>query len=105
MNGDSRTAPTRPPPGPWMPGLSALGCDGSVLPVLTFSPQHAVESDRLSDSSNVTMIRPFALKAGDAMIRGTHVLRNALAWASPPFWPFVHGSSCPSAQVSGVMNE
>ena len=76
-----------------------------MLPVLTFSPQHAVESDRLPDSSKVTMIRPFALYAGEFVIRGTHVFRNALAWPSPPCWPLLHVSSCPSAQVSGVMNE
>jgi hypothetical protein len=40
------------------------------------------------------------------MILGTHTDRNLSYWLNPPFAPFWHlGVSCPSAQVSGVIQE
>src|SRR5690349_6234493 len=56
MNGDSATAPTRPPPGPYSPGSLTFGWDGSVKPRLTFSPQQAAASESWLDSSNVITI-------------------------------------------------
>src|SRR6185437_5893315 len=96
MNGDSSTAPMRPPPGPFTPGRSTLGPDGSA--------QHEVAS-MLSASSNVTISRPSFTYAGELVMRGTHVERNSFADTRPPGSPFLHGRSWPSWQRLGTMNE
>lgn len=87
MNGESRTAPTSPPPGPVMPGRGESPGPGC-------SPQQDEESDcGPSDSSKVTSSRPFCLNAGEFVISGTHVYRNVSMSASadaPLAW-FVHG--------------
>src|SRR5262249_41870460 len=106
MNGDSSTAPTRPPPGPYRPGSLTFGCDGSVKPRLSFSPQQAPALESSPDSSNVTTISPPALYAADPRIRGTQVRRNRSARGRPPFEPsWQRGVSWASVQVLGMMNE
>ena len=98
MNGESSTAPTRPPPGPVMPGSGEPG-PGS-------SPQQASVSE-FAASSKVISIRPFSRYACEAMIFGTHVSRKASmsASAEAPLGWLVHGKSCPSLQRLGVMKE
>src|SRR6185437_8834612 len=98
MNGDSSTAPTRPPPGPSMPGLAVFGCEADLPRV---SPQHAVLS---VPSSKVMKIRPF-LYAGECMISGIQICRNALTWVSPPGSPLAHGASWPSLHRLGDSQE
>ncbi len=99
MNREIRTAPTRPPPGPGMPGWAVFGCE-AVLP--SVSPQQAALS---LPSSNVTMIRPFCLKAGEAMISGIQMCRKPLISASPPGSPSAQGASCPSMHRFGDIHE
>src|SRR5579884_516400 len=95
MNGDSSTAPTRPPPGPPIPGLGELA---------SISPQHE-DVSLAPASSNRTTSRPSRRYAGEAMIRGTHLRRNLSAVTRPPGRPSGHGESWPSSHTSGVMNE
>src|SRR4051812_31395694 len=97
MNGDSSTAPTRPPPLPGVgpPLLGVLGPVGSSQQELA-SP---------SDSSKVTISRPSAPKAGEATMRGTQRARKALAAAMPPVPPSAQDASWPSLHRSGVMND
>ena len=45
------------------------------------------------------------MKAGEEVIRGTHVLRKASALTRPPGCPSTHGSSWPSWQRLGTIIE
>ena len=94
MQGDSITAPVRPPPGPVPPGCGAVGPG--------ISPQHELESPPVA-SSKMTMSSPSSLKACDAVIRGTQVFRNASAAGRPPGWPLAQVASWPSLHRLGVM--
>src|SRR5690348_9258090 len=99
MNGERRTAPTRPPPRPVMPG-SGLSGPGP-------SPQHADESDcGPPDSSKLITRSPSCLNAAELVINGTQVDRKLSMSASAlgPDCSLVQGKSCPSSHRSGVMN-
>ena len=94
------TAPTKPPPGPLMPGFGDAGPGCSLQQAL-------VSRVGSSASSKVISRRPSLLKAGDEVIFGTHCERNASMFApteAPPRW-LIHGKSCPSLQRLGVMKE
>src|SRR5437867_8664822 len=100
MNGDSATAPTRPPPRPGI-GPPLFGVLGNCA-----SLQHALASALVSDasaSSNVISSRPSFLNAAEPVMRGTHSRSHASALTRPPGSPFLQGESCPSWQRFGVM--
>src|SRR2546421_4395217 len=94
MNGDSSTAPVCPPPEPVMPGRRAAGPGRS--------PQQALASP--SDSSNVTINRPSARKAGELRMRGTQRRRNLSARFIPSGSLASH-ESCASLHWLGTMKE
>src|SRR3954470_5264942 len=75
MNGESNTAPIRPPPGPFHPGLFVFGPGCSL--------QHAVASSPI-DSSKVMTSRPLARNAGELVMMGTQCRRNRSAETRPP---------------------
>src|SRR3954453_17816568 len=98
MNGDSRTAPTRPPPGPTTPGSGEPGPG--------ISSQHDSASE-LAASSKTISSSPFRWEGGGPVISGTHVSKNASmsASADAPLGWLAHGKSWPSLHRFGVMNE
>src|SRR5215213_1860366 len=99
MQGERATAPTLPPPTPCTaPPL--LGVFGPWT-----SPQQPLASSPDLASSNVIKSIPWSLKPGDLRILGTHLSRNRLAETRPPGFPSTQGSSWPSLQRFGVMNE
>src|SRR3954471_568201 len=84
-----------------MPGCGSLGPGCSL--------QHADASSAVSASSEVMMISPSRLNAGDCLIRGTHTDRKWSMETSPPaLLPVASGPaqlvSCPSLHRLGVMN-
>src|SRR5919202_6759315 len=105
MQGETSTAPVRPPPGPGPrpPLLSVFGP--------SFSPQQALESQVSGDSSNdsasskVTIRRPRCLNPRDRRMRGTLFLSHLLALTRPPGRPSLHGSLCPSLHIVGISIE
>src|SRR5664280_533823 len=101
MNGESSTAPVRPPPGPAIPGLAAAGPGISLQQALAL----AGLPPSTSASSKVISSRPSFLNAGEPVILGTQVRRKVSTLVTPeglPGW-FTHGASWPSLHRLGVM--
>ena len=92
------TAPTRPPPGPKIPGAAVLGPVGSLQQAELSAPL-----PEISPSSKATIRRPSRRKAREARMIGTHSCRKASADTRPPGRPSTHGASCPSSHRFGVM--
>src|ERR1039458_4275524 len=82
-----------------MPGSALFGWNADTPEV---SPQHAVS---VVPSSNVTMIIPFFLYAGEFMISGIQMCRKPLISVRPPGSPSAQGASCPSMHRLGETHE
>src|SRR6188472_380165 len=107
MNGESATAPTRPPPGPGT-GPPLFGVFGNCASLQQALASAVELPGSPSASSNVIRRRPSRLNAADPVILGTQVCRNESAATSPPGppsaqLPGVPSPSCPSLHRSGVM--
>src|SRR5438093_555590 len=83
-----RTAPTRPPPGPKIPGEAVLGPVGSLQHAELLAPP-----PEISPSSKATISRPSRRNARDARILGTHSCRNRSADVRPPGRPSTQGAA------------